>query len=66
MIFFPLIVHSFVEIVQYLFKVPGVKFILSEHFCQDPLEKYFGKQRQRGAANENPSVLQVINNAPAI
>ena len=31
-------VLSFVEVTTLLFAVPGVQFLLSEKFCQDPLE----------------------------
>ena len=58
--------HSFVEVVRYLFGIPGVKFVLSERFSQDPLEKYFGNQRQRGGTNENPNVQQMVHNASAL
>lgn len=33
---------------------------------QDPLEKFFGQQRQRGAANENPSVKEFLQNTQAL
>ena len=39
---------SFVELVKYLFTIPDVTSFLSEKLCQDPLEKFFGSQRQRG------------------
>ena len=43
------IAHSFADLVKFIFtKVPGVQFILSENISQDPLEKFFGMQRQRG------------------
>lgn len=42
--------------------VPGVTCFLSNRICQDPLEKYFGMQRQCGATNDNPNVLQFIKN----
>lgn len=38
------------------------KYLLSEKFSQDPLEEYFSKQRQRGGANENPSLQEVNRN----
>ena len=56
----------FVEVVQYLFGIPGVKFVLSDRFSQDPLEKYFGNQLQRGGTNENPNVQQMVHNASAL
>ena len=41
-------------------------FILSERISQDPLENYFGKQRARCGRNENPSVVQCVQNARGI
>ena len=58
--------HSFGEVVRYLFGIPGVKFVLSVRFSQDPLEKYFGNQRERGGTNENPNVQQMVHNASAL
>ena len=58
--------HSFIELVEYVFKIPDVKVFFSRKVCQDPLEKFFGCQRQRGATNENPSVHQFIHNTPAL
>lgn len=63
-------VKSFIEMTKWLFANTTVKSFLSEKISQDPLEKFFGVQRQRGRVNENPSVkefcmntqtLQVIN-----
>ena len=36
----------------------NVKFLLTEHFCQDALESYFGEQRSRGGRSVNPNVQQ--------
>ena len=52
---YSLAVTSFVELVEYVFTIPGVSVFLSNRLCQDPLEKVFGQQRQRGRVNENPS-----------
>ena len=35
-------VNSFVELVEYIFKIPGVDVFLSERLLQDPLEKFLG------------------------
>ena len=51
-------VKSFVEMAKFLLKQPDVKFLLSERFCQDPLEAFFGHQRGRGGRNDNPTVQQ--------
>ena len=48
-------VLSFIDLAKYLFSLQGVKSFLSEHISQDPLEKFFGMQRQRGRAHENPN-----------
>lgn len=64
--FFYIAVKSFIELVKCIFQEKGVKFFLSEHICQDPLEKFFGCQRQRGAVNENPSMKQFCENTQAL
>ena len=51
-----------VELVQFLFTVPGVQVFLSRRLCQDPLEKFFGCQRQKGGAHDNPNVAEFLNN----
>ena len=59
-------VKSFVELTEYVFKIPGVKFFLSERISQDPLENFFGCQRQRGRTGENPNVDQFCKNTQAL
>lgn len=54
------------ELVPYILKQPGVKYFLSEKICQDPLEKFFGCQRQRGKTNDNPTVAEVFKNTDAL
>ena len=44
-------VHSFKEVCKYLLH-NGVKFILSERFCQDDVENYFGRQRAIGSRKD--------------
>ena len=48
-------VHSLIEVVKFLLS-EGIEFVLSERFCQDLLEEYFGRQRERGRFNDNPTV----------
>ena len=57
---------SFVEVTTVLFSVPGVQYFLSEKFCQDPLESYFGKQRYKGGRSDNPSVKEFIDNSVSL
>lgn len=51
---------------KYLLIQPGIKFILSERFCQDPVELFFGKQRAQGARNDNPTVHQFLENTVSL
>ena len=39
---------------------------LSEKSSQDPLEKYFGRQLQRGRVIENPNVSQFLKGNQAL
>ena len=64
MIFF--LVSSFLELLPYLFSIEGVNSFLSEKLSQDPLEKFFGCQRQQGRSNENPTVAQFIKNTQSL
>ena len=54
-----LTVHSFVEAKKYLLLHGGVAYVLSEKFCQDTLENYFGKQRAIGGRRDNPNIRDV-------
>lgn len=52
---------------KYIFTtIPDVNSFLSERIQQDPLEKYFGQQRQRGRVNDNPSFSQYLKNEQAL
>ncbi|XP_047135769.1 uncharacterized protein LOC124812779 [Hydra vulgaris] len=51
-------VYSFKEVVKFLLE-NGLKYVLSERFCQDDLENYFGRQRAIGRRQDNPSVRDV-------
>lgn len=45
-----------------LLEIDGVKYVLSEKFCQDPLEEHFGRQRRKGGCNENPTYQEFQKN----
>ena len=51
---------------NYIFTIPKVTTFLSERLSQDPLEKFFGCQRQRGGTNENPNMQQFCKNTQAL
>lgn len=57
---------SFIELVRYLFTLEGVDSFLSQRVCQDSIERYFGRQRQRGSVHDNPNVEEFSKNAQAI
>ena len=54
------------ELTKYIFTIPGVKFFLSERFSQDPIENFFGCQRQRGCTSENPNVYDFCKNTQVL
>ena len=56
------LVNSFTTLGKLLL-VEGAEYILSEKFCQDPLEEYFGKQRMRLGCNDNPMLIEYNSNA---
>ena len=43
-----------------------MKYILSERFTQDPLESFFGHQRQRGGGRDNPTAQQFMQATQSI
>ena len=49
-------VNSFIEATRYLLMHGEVSYVLSEKFCQDSLENYFGKQRAVRGRHDNPTV----------
>ena len=36
----------------------GFEFVLTERFCQDDVEEYFGYQRAQGRRSDNPSASE--------
>ena len=63
--------HSFLDFIRLLFSLPDVKgknlSFLSNRLClQDPLENFFGCQRQRGGTSDNPSVGEFQKNTQAL
>ena len=58
-------IHSFKDVCVYLLE-QGIPYILSEKFCQDDLENYFGRQRAIGHRRDNPNVRDVGYNDNSI
>lgn len=42
------------EVTKLFLSVPGVQFLLSERFCQDPLESYFGSSATKEVGVTTP------------
>ena len=45
-------VYSIIEAVKFLIS-GGIQFVLTERFCQDPAEEYFGNQRRHDRRCDN-------------
>ena len=58
-------VKSVIELTKYLLS-HGVQYVLTERFCQDPLENYFGRQRGIGQRKDNPTMRDFGYNDNAI
>ena len=54
------------ELLEFVFTIPDVSVFLSNRICQDPLENFFGQQRQRGRVNENPNAAEFKKNTQAL
>ena len=55
-----IIVNTIIECVQFLLRNHVTNgYLLTERFCQDPLENYFGRQRAMGSQKDNPSLQDV-------
>ena len=54
------------EFIPHIFKIEGVTSFLSEKLSQDPLEKFFGCQRQQGSTNENLTVAEFLKNTQSM
>ena len=48
-------VHSAIDLIKFLLN-NGVQYVLTERFCQDALENYFGRQRAIGHRKDNPTL----------
>ena len=59
-------IRGFIGAVKYLLDHGGVDFINARVFCQDPLEQFFSKQRQKGGGSSTPNLQKFMENARAI
>ena len=58
--------NFFVELTTNLLTVPGVACVLSEKFCQNPLDSFFGKQRAQGGRSDNPDAKQFCDSTVSL
>ena len=61
-----IIIVSSLELLPTVLAIPGVKLFLSDKINQDPLEKFFGRLRQHGRANQNPTVAEALKNTQTL
>lgn len=47
--------YSAIEATKFLLN-EGMEYVLTERFCQDPVEEYFGCQRKIGRRSDNPDI----------
>eukprot|EP00794_Sanderia_malayensis_P013602 gene13602-15013_t len=52
---FKIAVYSAIEATKFLLG-EGMEFVLTERFCQDTIEEYFGNQRKLGRRSDNPDI----------
>ncbi|KAK3754384.1 hypothetical protein QZH41_002038 [Actinostola sp. cb2023] len=52
---FKITVYSAIEVTKFLL-AEGMEYVLTERFCQDPVEEYFGNQRKLGRRSDNPDI----------
>ena len=57
---------SFVELGPFLLRQPSINYLLNEVFSQDPLEKYFSRQRHHGGGADHPTVEQFRENTATL
>ena len=58
-------VNSIIEVTQFLLQ-HQVKYVLTERFCQDPLENYFSRPRPLWSRKDNASMTDIGYNDNAI
>eukprot|EP00794_Sanderia_malayensis_P002816 gene2816-3252_t len=58
-------VKSVIELTKYLLS-HGIEYVLTERFCHDPLENYFGSQHAIGQRKNNPTMRDFCYNNNAI
>ena len=47
-----------IKVIQFLL-AEGLKCVLTERFCQDDMEEYFGFQRAQGRRSDNPTAADL-------
>ena len=50
-------VRSLIQVTKFLLS-EGFEFVLTERFCQDDVEEYFGYHRAQGRRSDNPTAAE--------
>ena len=58
--------HAVRTFIELTFTILGVTVFLSEKLSQNPLEKLFGCQHQRGGTGDDPTVAEFVKNTNAL
>ena len=61
-----LVLIKSLKLPNFFFDIRLSSYVLSERFCQDPLENWFGRQRCLGLRKDNPSMVDFGYNNNAI
>ena len=59
---FQVTTFSVIEATKFLLN-EGMEFVLTERFCQDALEEYFGTQRKLTKRRDNPDIRLWVDSA---
>ena len=62
---FQITTYSVIEATKFLLN-EGMEFVLTERFCQDTIEEYFGSQRKLGRRSDNPDIRMFGYNSNTI
>lgn len=57
--------HALTQYVRFLLS-EGIEYVLTERFCQDPVEEYFGNQIMIGRDSDSSDFLQCLYNGNTI
>lgn len=57
---------SLLVLLLIVLKIQGVQVFVSDMINQDPLEKFFGRLRQRGRTHQDPTMAEALKNVQTL